>query len=68
MLIREIKLYKNMVYGKSATFLPHVATKQGWDRIKTLQQLCKKAGLEANAWKAKDAMFRVYETQIFYEE
>ncbi|UCB46441.1 MAG: AmmeMemoRadiSam system protein A, partial [Spirochaetota bacterium] len=53
---------------KSATFLPHVATTQGWDRITTLQQLCKKAGLEANAWKAKDAVFRVYETQIFSEE
>jgi AmmeMemoRadiSam system protein B/AmmeMemoRadiSam system protein A len=54
--------------GRSATFLPHVATKQGWDKKTTLQQLCKKAGLEANAWKAKDAQFRVYETQIFCEE
>lgn len=50
--------YKN----KSALFLPHVATEQGWDLIKTLQELSRKAGLDLNDWKNKDAQFETFQT------
>lgn len=53
--------------GQSATFLPNVASKQGWNKQTTLRQLCLKAGLEADAWRSSDAHFAVYETQVFHD-
>jgi AmmeMemoRadiSam system protein B/AmmeMemoRadiSam system protein A len=50
-----------------ATFLPQVATEQGWSRTATLENLCRKAGLERNAWKRPDARLFVYRTQVFQE-
>lgn len=50
-----------------ATFLPKVAVEQGWDRVATFENLCLKAGLDRDAWKAKDAKFSVYVTQAFRE-
>lgn len=50
-----------------ATFLPQVAAEQGWDRVATFENLCLKAGLDRDAWKAKDAKFSVYVTQAFRE-
>jgi AmmeMemoRadiSam system protein B/AmmeMemoRadiSam system protein A len=37
--------------GRSSVFLPQVPVEQGWDLPTTLEQLCIKAGLPANAWK-----------------
>jgi AmmeMemoRadiSam system protein B/AmmeMemoRadiSam system protein A len=50
-----------------ATFLPQVATEQGWDRTATLENLSLKAGLDKDAWKQPDAKFFVYRTQVFKE-
>lgn len=50
--------YKN----RSALFLPRVATEQGWDLVKTLQELSRKAGLDLNDWKNKDAQFETFQT------
>ena len=52
---------------REATFLPHVATEQKWDRIATLENLSMKAGLPRDAWKRKEARFFVYETETFSE-
>jgi MEMO1 family protein len=53
--------------GRAATFLPQVPVEQGWDRETTLAELCLKAGLPKDAWRGSDALFLVYETQVFGE-
>jgi MEMO1 family protein len=53
---------------KQATYLPHVAPGQGWDRATTLSQLCRKAGLPANAWKRSGMKFYIFTAQTFDEE
>jgi hypothetical protein len=53
---------------RTATFLPQVATEQGWNREQTLRALCQKAGLLPDAWKEDDALLFVYYTQVFEEE
>jgi AmmeMemoRadiSam system protein B/AmmeMemoRadiSam system protein A len=55
------------VGGAEATYLPQVATEQGWDRVATFENLCRKAGLGPDAWKDRDARFSVYVTQAFQE-
>ncbi|MCP4895389.1 MAG: AmmeMemoRadiSam system protein B [bacterium] len=52
--------------GKSAVFLPQVATEQGWDKPTMLAHLEKKAGLRAGEWK-QGARFEVFTAQIFAE-
>jgi len=51
----------------SAVFLPQVATEQGWSRIETLCQLCRKAGLSPDAWKDDDMEFYVFTADVFNE-
>jgi AmmeMemoRadiSam system protein B/AmmeMemoRadiSam system protein A len=53
-------------HGRSAVFLPQVATEQGWDLATTLSHLARKAGLPADAWK-QGAEFTVFEAQVFHE-
>jgi AmmeMemoRadiSam system protein A len=50
--------------GRSATFLPQVASEQGWDLEQTLTQLSLKAGLPADAWRA-GAVLLVFEAEVF---
>ncbi|MBI2345043.1 AmmeMemoRadiSam system protein A [Candidatus Dependentiae bacterium] len=50
--------YKN----RSALFLPHVATEQGWNLATTLEELSRKAGLMAHDWKSKEAKFEVFQS------
>lgn len=50
--------------GRQAVFLPQVATEQGWDLPTTLAQLCRKAGLPADAWR-QGASLRVFEAEVF---
>jgi len=54
--------------SRGATYLPKVATEQGWDKEETLKSLCRKAGLPTDAWKDKDTQFFIYSTQVFSEE
>ena len=54
--------------GRSAVFLPEVPTDFGWDRATTLDQLCRKAGLEGGDWCDPDARFFVFETQAIGKE
>ncbi len=53
--------------GRSAVFLPQVASEQGWDLETTLQHLSVKAGLPADAWK-QNATFEVFQADVFGEE
>lgn len=59
-----IILLKN---GRSAVFLPQVAPEQGWDKETTLSHLSMKAGLSHDAWKEKDASFKVFSAIVFSE-
>lgn len=52
--------------GRVAVFLPQVATEQGWDRDKMLDQLCRKAGLPAGSWK-EGAQLYTFQAEIFSE-
>lgn len=52
--------------GRSATYLPEVATEQGWTKEETLSSLCQKAGLSPDAWR-EGTKFYIYATQVFGE-
>jgi len=52
--------------GRSAVFLPQVAVEQGWDRLRLLEHLSAKAGLEAVAWKS-GAEFFTFQAIVFRE-
>ena len=45
--------------------LPQVASEQGWDRFAFLQQTCRKAGLDPDAWRRPDALLEVFEAEVF---
>ncbi len=53
-------------HGRSAVFLPQVATEQGWGRNEMLDQLCMKAGLPAGSWKS-GAQFLTFQAEVFSE-
>lgn len=53
--------------GRSAAFLPEVATEQGWTREEMLDQLCMKAGLPAGSWHA-GAELSVFQAETFSEK
>ena len=71
---RPVESYKDIVLGRdgiileklgrTAVFLPQVATEQGWDLPTTLRHLSLKAGLPEDAWE-KDASFQTFQAQIF---
>lgn len=53
---------------RSGVFLPQVATEQGWDRDRLLEELCRKAGLPAGSWRSPEAELQVFEGLAFGEE
>jgi hypothetical protein len=53
--------------GRSAVFLPQVATEQGWDLNQMLTNLSLKAGSAGDAWK-EGASFLVFQADVFGEE
>jgi MEMO1 family protein len=52
--------------GRSAVFLPQVATEQGWGLAEMLDNLCVKAGLPRDGWKS-GAQFLVFQAEVFGE-
>jgi hypothetical protein len=52
--------------GRSAVFLPQVATEQGWKTPELLDNLCRKAGLPVDAWKS-GAQLHIFQAQVFHE-
>ena len=53
--------------GRTALFLPQVATEQGWDLETTLTHLTQKAGLPDDAWR-EGALLDVFEAIVFGEK
>ncbi|MGE5816258.1 MAG: AmmeMemoRadiSam system protein B [Acidobacteriota bacterium] len=53
--------------GRSAVFLPEVATEQGWNREEMLDNLCVKAGLSAGCWRT-GADLSVFQADAFSEK
>lgn len=54
--------------GKAqSVFLPSVPLGFHWDLAQTLSQLALKAGLPADSWKAKEAWFEIFESEILQE-
>jgi AmmeMemoRadiSam system protein A len=51
-----------------ALLLPKVAREYGWDEHKTLETVCLKAGLPADAWREPDIRLQVFEAFDFAEE
>jgi AmmeMemoRadiSam system protein A len=51
--------------GRHGLFLPQVASEQGWDKQKTLEMVCWKAGLPPDAWREPDARFEVFTAFVF---
>jgi hypothetical protein len=52
--------------GRSAVFLPQVATETGWTLDQFLSHLAQKAGLGASDWK-EGAVFRVFTAEVIHE-
>lgn len=50
-----------------AVFLPKVAREHGWSREELLDQLARKAGLAAHAWREDDARLYVFTAEAFAE-
>ena len=52
---------------RHALLLPKVAQEYGWDARKTLETVCWKAGLPAEAWREPDARLQVFTATDFAE-
>ncbi len=52
---------------RHALLLPKVASEQGWDATKTLEAVCWKAGLPADAWRDPAARLQVFTAFDFGE-
>jgi AmmeMemoRadiSam system protein A len=53
--------------GKSALFLPGVATEYGWDRFELLEHLCAKAELPGGCWRS-GAKLSTFQAEVFAED
>ncbi len=51
--------------GRSGLLLPQVAVDNGWSREMFLRQVCRKAGLQVNAWKTDSEIF-IFEAVVFH--
>jgi AmmeMemoRadiSam system protein A len=52
---------------RHALLLPKVAQEEGWDATKTLETVCWKAGLQADAWRDRAARLQVFTAFDFGE-
>jgi len=50
---------------QSGLLLPQVATERNWDRVRFLEETCRKAGLHKDAWKDRDAEIYVFSADVF---
>jgi AmmeMemoRadiSam system protein A len=69
--VKEIEIGRDGLYivsgFQSGVLLPQVATEWGWDRDEFLEQVCRKAGLQRNAWKSGSTLYR-FGAQVFEEQ
>lgn len=54
--------------GRRALLLPNVGPPIGWDARRTLDAVCQKAGLPADAWRRPGTRLRVFATTEFGED
>jgi hypothetical protein len=73
--IEDVNIIKPGTHGLFITkgwqeglLLPQVAKRRGWNREKFLEETCKKAGLEKDAYKRRDVNIYIFEAQVFSEE
>ena len=70
--IDEIKIGEHGILLKkgfrSATFLPQVAVEQKWGLKELLENVCYKAGIDSESWKAPDTELYVYSAIVFGEK
>jgi AmmeMemoRadiSam system protein B/AmmeMemoRadiSam system protein A len=68
--VREIEVGRHGLYVtkgfNAGVLLPQVATEYGWDRTTFLEQTCRKAGLQKDAWK-QGAKILSFEAEVFGE-
>jgi AmmeMemoRadiSam system protein A len=67
--IQEIEIGKHGLYIKkgfySGLLLPQVATDYNWSRQTFLEETCRKAGMDRNAWKEKGTEIYMFSADIF---
>jgi AmmeMemoRadiSam system protein A len=52
----------------SGVLLPQVAAERGWDRVRFLDETCRKAGLPSDAWQRPDTHVEVFAAEVFGED
>jgi AmmeMemoRadiSam system protein A len=66
---RQIKVGEHGLLMKNGNseglLLPQVATEQGWDRQKLLEETCAKAGMQANCWKDENTDIFMFTAVVF---
>src|ERR1700687_1144961 len=50
-----------------SVLLPQVASERAWTRERFLEEICRKAGLPAEAWKNPDTQLFAFESELFRE-
>ncbi|MEO0812170.1 MAG: AMMECR1 domain-containing protein, partial [Myxococcota bacterium] len=53
--------------GKQAVLLPQVAEEHGWSACTFLDQTCRKAGLDPEAWRHQDVRLATFTADVFGE-
>jgi AmmeMemoRadiSam system protein A len=53
--------------GARGLLLPQVASELGWNAVTLLEQTCRKAGLDRDAWRRPDAVLEAFEADVFGE-
>jgi AmmeMemoRadiSam system protein A len=54
--------------ARRGLLLPQVAEEHGWDAPTFLDETCRKAGLDAGAWRAHDVTVETFTAQVFSED
>ena len=66
---RQIKIGQHGLLMKNGDYegllLPQVATEEGWDRQKFLEETCAKAGMQSNCWKDENTDIFMFTAVIF---
>lgn len=54
--------------GRSGLLLPQVAAERGWDRVRFLDETCRKAGLPQGSWREPGCEVLAFTATVFGEE
>jgi AmmeMemoRadiSam system protein A len=69
--LEEIEVGSHGLYVQkdhnAGLLLPQVATEWGWNRDEFLEQCCRKAGLNIDAWKEDDTEIMIFRAVVFRE-